>query len=90
MKYKLETKQSFGAKRPLRAGIKRFIPLIVPERNYLAIAIAAMLVSSGATLIGPVIIAHAVDTYVRLKNSHGLLLAAVLLLVVYVIGVVGS
>jgi ABC-type multidrug transport system fused ATPase/permease subunit len=90
MKYKLETSKPFGAKRSLRAGIKRFLPLIAPERGHLAVAVAAMLVSSGATLVGPVIIGHAVDTYVRLKDGHGLLLAAVLLLAVYAVGVVAS
>ena len=90
MKYKLETTKAVTAKRSLRAGIKRFVPLIVPERSYLAVAVAAMLVSSGATLIGPVIIGRAVDTYVRLKDSRGLLLSAALLLAVYVIGVVAS
>jgi len=90
MKYKLETTNAFRVKGPLRAGIKRFIPLIVPERAYLALAVAAMLVSSGATLVGPVIIARAVDTYVRLKDSRGLLLSSLLLLAIYVIGVVGS
>src|SRR3974390_1134433 len=90
MKYKLETSKALGAKRSLRAGIKRFVPLIIPERGYLAIAVAAMLVSSGATLAGPVNIGRAVDTYVRLKDSRGLLLASVLLLTVYVIGVIAS
>ncbi|HEX5227470.1 MAG TPA: ABC transporter ATP-binding protein [Bryobacteraceae bacterium] len=90
MKYKLETSKAFGAKRSLRAGIKRFTPLIVPERGYIAVAIAAMLVSSGATLIGPIIIGRAVDTYVRLKDWHGLLLASALLLAVYVAGVIAS
>jgi len=90
MKYKLETTTAFGAKRSLRAGFKRFAPLIVPERGYLAVAMAAMLVSSGATLVGPVIIGRAVDTYVRLKDSRGLLLASALLLAVYVIGVAAS
>ena len=90
MKYKLETTKAVAAKRSLRAGIKRFVPVIVPERRYLAVAVAAMLVSSGATLIGPVIIGRAVDTYVRLKDSRGLLLSAALLLAVYVIGVVAS
>lgn len=33
MKYKLETTKVFGGKRSLRAGIKRFAPLIVPERG---------------------------------------------------------
>jgi ATP-binding cassette, subfamily B, bacterial len=90
MKYKLETTTAFGGKRSLRAGFKRFAPLIVPERGYLSVAMAAMLVSSGATLVGPVIIGRAVDTYVRLKDSRGLLLASALLLAVYVIGVAAS
>jgi ABC-type multidrug transport system fused ATPase/permease subunit len=90
MKYKLETTKALGGKRSLRAGIKRFVPLIVPERGSLAVAVAAMLVSSGATLVGPAIIGRAVDTYIRLKDSRGLLLSSVLLLAVYVIGVVAS
>jgi len=90
MKYKLETTNPFGGKRSLRAGIKRFVPLIVPERGYLAVAVAAMLVSSGATLVGPIIIGRAVDTFVRLKDSRGLLLSSVILLAVYAIGIVAS
>jgi ATP-binding cassette subfamily B protein len=90
MKYKLETTKAFGSKRSLRAGIKRFAPLIVPERGYLAIAMTAMLVSSCATLVGPIIIGRAVDTYVRLKDGHGLLLASLLLLAVYGMGVIAS
>ena len=90
MKYKLETTKAPGGKRSLGAGIKRFAPLIVPERRPLAVAVAAMLVGSGATLLGPVIIGRAIDTYVRLKDSRGLLLSSVLLLAVYVIGVVAS
>jgi ATP-binding cassette, subfamily B, bacterial len=90
MKYKLETTKVFGGKRSLRAGIKRFAPLIVPERGHLAVAMAAMLVSSCATLVGPVIIGRAIDTYVRLKDSRGLLLSSVLLLAIYVVGVFAS
>ena len=78
MKYKLETTKAFGSKRSLRAGIKRFAPLIRPERGRIAIAKTAMLVSSCATLVGPIIIGRAVDTYVRLKDGHGLLLASLL------------
>jgi ATP-binding cassette subfamily B protein len=90
MKYKLENTKAPGGKRSLRAGVKRFAPLIVPERGRLVVAVAAMLVSSGATLVGPVIIGRAIDTYVRLKDSHGLLLSAISLLAVYGIGVVAS
>jgi ATP-binding cassette subfamily B protein len=90
MKYKLETISAPGGKRSLRAGVKRFTPLIVPERGHLALAVAAMLVSAGATLVGPIIIGRAIDTYVRQKDGHGLLLSSVLLLAVYLIGVAGS
>jgi ATP-binding cassette, subfamily B, bacterial len=90
MKYKLETTKAFGTKRSLRAGIKRFAPLIVPERGYIAIAMTAMLVSSCATLVGPIIIGRAVDTYVRLKDGRGLLLASILLLAIYIVGVFAS
>ncbi len=90
MKYKLETSQAFGSKRSLRAGAKRFTPLVVPERGYIAVALGAMLVSSGATLIGPVIIGRAIDIYIRLKDSHGLLLSSVVLLAVYLVGIIAS
>jgi len=90
MKYKLETTKAFGSKRSLRAATKRFVPLIIPERSGLAVAVAAMLVSSSATLVGPVIIGRAIDTYVRLKDNHGLLLSSMLLLGVYVLGVLAS
>src|ERR1700683_3041902 len=90
MKYKLETSQAFGSKRSLRAGIKRFAPLIVPERGFLAVALTAMLVSSGATLIGPVIIGRAIDINIRLKDSRGLLLSSAVLLAIYLVGIIAS
>src|SRR5437868_13907382 len=49
-----------------------------------------MLVSSGATLVAPVIIGRAIDTYIRLKDTRGLLLSALVLLAVYLIGIAGS
>jgi ATP-binding cassette subfamily B protein len=90
MKYKLETSKAPGAKRSLRAGVKRFVPLIVPERGRLAVAVAAMLISSVATLAGPIIIGRAIDISVRLKDSRSLLMSSILLLAVYIIGVAAS
>ena len=49
-----------------------------------------MLTSSCATLLGPIIIGRAIDTFVRLKDAHGLLLSALVLLAVYLMGIVGS
>jgi ATP-binding cassette subfamily B protein len=90
MKYKLESSKPFGSKTPLRAAFKRFSPLFADERNYLIVAIAAMLVSSTATLLAPVIVGRAIDKYVASKDSHGLLMSALLLLGVYLVGIVGS
>jgi ATP-binding cassette subfamily B protein len=94
-KYTLETSQAFGPKasgkkNTLGAGVKRFTPLMKPEIGLVIVAVAAMLVSTGTALIGPVIIARGVDTYVRLKDGHGLLIAALVLMAVYLLGVFAS
>jgi len=90
MKYKLESSKPFGAKGSLRTGIKRFLPLTAGERGHIVVALIAMLISSTATLLAPVIIGHAIDTYVRLKDTRGLLLSSLVLLAVYLVGIVAS
>ena len=54
------------------------------------VAVTAMLIGSSATLLAPVIIGHAIDTYVRLKDTHGLLMSALVLVAVYLVGIVAS
>jgi len=49
-----------------------------------------MLASSGATLVAPILIGRAIDTYVRLNDTQGLLRSALLLLAVYLVGVAAS
>ena len=90
MKYKLESTKPFGSKGSLRAGLKRFVPLVAGERSNILVAAIAMLISSGATLVAPVIIGRAIDTNVRLKDTRGLLLSSVVLLAVYLIGIAAS
>jgi ATP-binding cassette subfamily B protein len=90
MKYKLEAAKPFGTKTPLRAAVKRFAPLIAGERTYIIVAFSAMLISSCTALVAPVIISHAIDTYIRLKDNQGLVFAALLLLAVYACGIVTS
>jgi ATP-binding cassette, subfamily B, bacterial len=74
----------------LRAGVSRFVPLMAGERNTVIISGLAILVSSAAALLAPVIIGHTVDTYIRNKDGHGLLLFTGLLLGVYLLGVIAS
>jgi ATP-binding cassette subfamily B protein len=95
MKYTLETSKAFGPKAPAKKGtlgaaVKRFLPLMKPETGWVVVALVAMLVSTAMTLLGPAIIGRAIDTYIRLKNGRGLLLASLLLLAVYLVGVVAS
>jgi ATP-binding cassette subfamily B protein len=90
MKYKLEPGKQIGSKASLRAGIRRFVPLVAAERGYIVVAVAAMLIAAGANLLAPAIIARAIDTDIRLKDTRGLLVSAVVLLVVYLIGVAAS
>ena len=90
MKYALNTSQAFGNKRTLSAGVKRFTPLMKSETGRVIVALGAMLISTGSALVAPVIIGRGIDTYVRLKDSSGLLRASMLLLAVYLVGVVAS
>src|SRR5580704_3497802 len=90
MKYTLETSKAAGKKGTLGAGVQRFVPLMKPETGLIVVALAAMLVSTTTYLIGPVIIARGVDTYVRLRDTRGLLIASLVLMAVYLVGVASS
>jgi ATP-binding cassette subfamily B protein len=90
MKYTLETKRVPQSKGALRAGIKRFAPLMASEKRNVITALVAIVVSSVAALLAPVIIGHTIDTYVRLKDSQGLLTSSLLLLTVFLVGVGAS
>jgi ATP-binding cassette, subfamily B, bacterial len=94
MKYTLETSKAggraAGKKGTLGAGVQRFVPLMKPETGLIVVALAAMLLSTATSLMGPVIIARGVDTYVRLRDTRGLLIASLVLMAVYLVGVASS
>jgi ATP-binding cassette subfamily B protein len=90
MKYTLENKRIAQSKGMLRAGIKRFAPLMASEKGNVITALVAIVVSSLAALLAPVIIGRTIDTYIRLKDSQGLLASSLLLLAVYLGGVGAS
>jgi ATP-binding cassette subfamily B protein len=90
MKYTLETVRRPQAKLTLRAGIEKLSPLLAGEKRNVIGAFTGVAASSAAGLIGPVIISHTIDTYVRNKDERGLLLSAALLMAIYLAGVVSS
>src|SRR5580692_10856513 len=87
-KYTLETAGSAAGKAPrpkrsLRESGRKFIPLFAAEKTPFIAAVAAIVTSSAATLVAPVLIVRAIDTDIRQKNMHGLLISAALVLAIY-------
>ena len=74
----------------LGSAIKRLAPLMADEKRNAAVAFGTMLLSSVAGLLGPVIIGHTVDTYVRRGDFSGVLEWAALLLAVYLVGLAAT
>jgi ATP-binding cassette, subfamily B, bacterial len=72
------------------ASLVRLLPLMATERRSVAIACGAVVVSSLAGLLGPLIIAHTIDTYIRAGNFDGVLRFAGLLVVLYTVAFVAT
>ena len=79
-----------GEKGVLATAWQRLVPLMVEEKRAVAIAIVAILISSGVTLIVPIIIARIVDVFVVSKNFQGVVSFSGILLVVFLVGLVSN
>ena len=74
----------------LKTAWLRLVPLLVEENRAVTIAIIAILVSSLATLVVPLIIAHIVDVYLITKNFHGVVMYSELLAGIFILGLITS
>ena len=90
MKYKLETQNRPGQKRSLRESSKKFLPLFATEKGPFIGAVVAIVFSSLATLVAPVLIIRIINTDIRLKNIHGLWVWSLVVLAIYVAGAAAS
>jgi ATP-binding cassette subfamily B protein len=90
MKYKLDTANSPRQKRSVRESGKKLLPLFATEKRPFIGALVAIVLSSLATLVAPVVIVRIIDTDLRLKNTHGLLIGSLLVLAIYVTGAIAS
>jgi ATP-binding cassette, subfamily B, bacterial len=77
-------------KAAILTALKRLAPLLTDEKRTVTLAFAAMLVSNGSSLLGPVLIARTVDRYIRGGNFAGVLTSAGILLAVYLCGLLAS
>jgi ATP-binding cassette subfamily B protein len=72
------------------SALRRLAPLMAGEKKSVALAFLAIIVSSAASLLAPVIISRAIDVYIRNRNFAGLLGLAALLLAVYLVGLLAT
>ncbi len=67
-------------------ALKRLWPLTAGERRSVRTAFIAILISSAAALLAPMIIGRTVDLYIRGGDFAGVLRSAALLLGIYICG----
>ncbi len=83
--YRLPTENTEAEKGTLARAWKSLAPLMAAEKGNIAIAMIAMLFSSVATLLTPVIIGRAVDQYITHGDFRGVLISALVLFVTYLL-----
>jgi ATP-binding cassette subfamily B protein len=88
MNYNLNKGQQAAEKTSTIAALKRLLKLISAERTTLWLALLTILINSTLLLLGPLIVGHTIDRYVRTKQYDGVLLFSGLLLGMYLITLV--
>ncbi len=84
MNYNLNKPSDKTAKRlPVLASLRKLIAIISGERRNLIIAFGAIFLNAGLSLMGPYMVGYTIDNYVQVKNYHGVLLFAGVLLGMY-------
>lgn len=67
------------------AALRNLLLLISHEKKNLVLALSAMLLNSGLSLLAPFLIGYTIDTYVVQKQYHGVLVFSGILLVMYLV-----
>ncbi len=88
MNYNLNQLSNKQEKQSTYKALKSLLKLISAERKNLWLALIAILVNSGLLLLGPLLVGHTVDTYIRTKQFHGVLIFGGILLVMYMVAMV--
>jgi len=71
---------------PIATTLRRVAPLLEDDKQLVALAFVAMVVSSVCALLGPAIIARTVDRYIQGGDFRGVVTFTMFLLSVYVVG----
>ncbi|MET0572673.1 MAG: ABC transporter ATP-binding protein [Pedobacter agri] len=88
MNYNLNQLTQKEEKQSTYQALKRLLQLISAERRNLWLVLIAILLNSGLLLLGPLLIGHTIDAYIRTKQFNGVLMFAGIILVMYIIAMV--
>lgn len=91
MKYTL-TDTNGNAAKPASAlsALLKLWPLLKDEKKNLVLALIAITLNSGLTLLAPLLIGHTIDTYIQTFHYQGVLLFAGILLGIYLVAFVAN
>ncbi len=89
MNYNLESPAGTKNQSTL-AGLRKLLVLISEEKGSLIRASAAILINSALNLFGPLLIGHAIDTYIQKHIFSGLVRTGGILLLMYLVALASS
>jgi ATP-binding cassette subfamily B protein len=75
---------NMAGKLPVLASLRKLITIISGERRNLIIAFSAIFLNAGLSLAGPYIVGYTIDNYVQVKDYHGVLFFAGILLIMFI------
>ncbi len=91
MNYNLNNPSGEKRQKPSATGaVKKLWPLISVEKKIIAAALIAVVINSLLNLFAPMLIAHAIDTFIPAKNYQGVLTYSGIILTMYLFGLVTS
>lgn len=88
MNYNLNQLSEKREKQSTFKSLNNLLKLISAERKNLWLALVIILINSGLLLLGPLLVGHTVDTYIRTKQFHGVLVFGGILLGMYMVAMV--
>ncbi len=87
MKYKLNTDSNNDVQKSIWVAVKKMAELLAYERRKISLALIAIFINAGLTLIGPLLVGYTVDNYVLKGDYRGVLIFSGILLSIYIIAV---
>ena len=90
MNYRLSNQQTGEKRESLGTALNRLLPLITLEKGKIAIAFAAIFVTSAITLTSPYIIGQTVDRFISHGDYSGVMTNSAILLGLYVVALFSS